>query len=228
MSHGYLPSTDAGLNSWAQNFLALVSPEPAVWGLSAAQVASLTTVINEYSTTLATATEPSTRTKVAVANKNTARAAMLLQIRAAVHLIQAQTTVTPGQKTALGITVADRVPSPVPPPATRPVINAGILKSRSLEVHLADELTPSRKARPAGAAGAEVYSWVGTGAPPMDLELWRYEGLATRWRFVLDFEDTDSGKSVTIAARWINAKGQTGPLSDSLIVTVPFPSAQAA
>ena len=98
----------------------------------------------------------------------------------------------------------------MPPPATKPLVAVlGMDRGRVL-VHLTDETTPDGRAKPDGTVGAEVYSFVAAPntTPPADLEEWRYEGLATRRQFEVDYNQTDGGKVATIVARWLNGKGQ--------------------
>jgi len=218
----YLPAGDEAFNSWSGNFSGLVSATPTAYGLVAADATSLAALHSSYATALEIALEPTTRTPVTVATKDTARAALVADIRSLARRIQACPTVTVAQKTALELTIVDHVHSPTPPPATKPVASMVELDGRAHLIRLVDEATPTRRARPLGTAGAEVYSFVAQNGetPPGDLEQWRHEGLATRSEFTVNYEQSDIGKLAHIRAQWINRKGQKGPVSDPITGTV--------
>ena len=57
-------------------------------------------------------------------------------------------------------------------------------------------------------------------ALPVDPDAWRFMGQATTTQARLRFTDADAGKTATVMARWINAKGQPGPLSYKVTATV--------
>jgi hypothetical protein len=174
--------------------------------------------VTAYDTSLTTATNPATRTATAVAAKNTARAQLVADIRLLVRRIQATPSVTPAQKTSLGITVPDHVRTPVPPPTTRPVLSVANISSRTLSIRLADETTPTRRAKPPGVDGAEVYSFAAAAGtpPPADLTAWQYKGLAKRADFNVPFDAGDVGKIGCVRAQWVSTRGANGPVSDEI------------
>lgn len=218
----YIPTRDEDLSTFAQNFSALITATPAVFSLLPADATALAALVTEFTEALETALNPSTRTPVAVAAKDTARVVLVADIRSLAKRIQSAPNVTPAQKTSLGLTVQDHVRTPVPPPATKPVVNVVTNGGRRQTIRLVDETTPLKRARPVGVAGAEVYSYVQTSAeaPPADLEAWRFEGLATRSEFEIGYNSADVGKTAHIRALWYNAKGQSGPESDEVIVPI--------
>jgi hypothetical protein len=221
-SNSFLPAGDEELDVWSGNFSGLITAAPTTYGLVAADATALAALVTAYSTALEIALEPTTRTPVTVATKDTARAALVADIRSLARRIQANPAVTVAQKTALGLTIVDHVHSPTPPPATKPVASMVELDGRAHLIRLVDEATPTRRARPLGTAGAEVYSFVAQNGetPPGDLEQWRHEGLATRSEFTVNYEQADIGKLAHIRAQWINRKGQRGPVSDPITGTV--------
>ena len=221
-SQSYLPSRDEELSTWAGNYSSKITATPVAYGLLAADATALAALVASFNTALGAATNPATRTAVTVASKDTAKVALVADIRSLARRIQATPSVTAAQKTELGLTVHDEVPSPVPPPATRPLVAVMSTAARMINIRLSDETTPTRRARPTGTSGAEVYSFVPTAseAPPADLENWRFEGMATRSDFAVDFNAADIGKSATIVARWFNRKGETGPVSNPITGTI--------
>src|SRR5205823_2255836 len=112
---------------------------------------------------------------------------------------------------------------------TRPVLSVVGVVNRDVVIRLLDEATPTKRARPSGVIGAQVYSYVSTGSGPVptDMELWRFEGIATKAEFTASFNAEDGGKTITIGARWCNRKGETGPLSDLLETAIAAPAMAA-
>ena len=215
----FLPSTDPALSTWASNFSSKITATPTAYGLLAADATSLATLTSAFTASLATASNPATRTAVSVASKDTAKVSLVADIRSLARRIQATSTVTAAQKTELGLPIHSPIPTPVPAPSTRPLVNLLDTGGKSHLIRLADETTPNKRARPVGAAGAEVYSFIGE-TPPQDLEMWRFEGQATKADFVVDYTNADVGKTATIVARWYNRKGETGPVSNPITGTV--------
>jgi hypothetical protein len=219
MSSRYLPRRDHDLASWADNFSGRVAASPTDYGLTAAEVADLAARVSAYNARLATASEPATRTVVTVADKNAARERLVADIRLLARKIQATPTITPERKIALGLNVPGHCPSPVPPPATRPVLMlAGIVGNRHL-IRISDAATPTRRSKPADTAGAEVFVYVGEN-PPADLKQWQYRGLATSAFYQIEYSADEPDGPATLVARWINRKGQPGPISDPITARI--------
>lgn len=218
----YLPSRDADLDSWAVNYSTRITATPVAYGLIAGDATALATLVSGFTAALILATNPATRTAGTVAAKDTARAVLVADIRSLARRIQAYPAVTPAQKADLGLPIHDAVPSPTPPPFTKPLLALVGNTDRTHTIRLVDETTPTRRARPTGTSGAEVYSYVAAAAepPPGDLEQWRFEGLATKGEFDVDYNAGDVGKTAYIRAVWYNRKGETGPASNPITGTI--------
>lgn len=219
----WLPSRDTQLLPFAQNFSAKITASPTSFGLTTADATSLAAAVTAYDSALATALNPTTRTKSTIAAKDLAKAQMVAIVRSQAKRIQANPSVTAVQKTDLGLPIYPATRTPVPPPGTKPLVNLISTQSRGHVIRLADILTPDKRARPAGVAAAEVYSFVLATPgqePPQDLEGWRFEGLATKPEFEVDYDAADVGKTAVIVARWTNAKGQPGPVSTPITGTI--------
>ena len=68
----------------------------------------------------------------------------------------------------------------------------------------------SRRGKPAGVAGAMVFTFVGAAAPAT-MDQWQFAGNVTRPTVELPFGTSASGDTVHITAYWTNAKGESGP-----------------
>lgn len=212
---GYLPQRDAELDTWALNFSTLITAAPATYGLSAPDGVAIATAYNTFHTAYLAATNPSTRTQAAVETKNLQKANLLNVVRGYAATIRANRAVTNANKMNLGLHVRDTTPTPVPPPATRPVLAIGRMTQGSMEVRATDEATPNRRARPNGAAGLLLYRAVGTTAvnDPSEATFLTFVG---KPEALSTFAPADNGKVATYFARWTNSKGEVGPWSQSV------------
>jgi hypothetical protein len=213
----YLPSREEALLAWAQNASTLITATPTAFGLTAADATALASLVSAYAVALAAATNPSTSTPATVATKNTARITMVSAIRSMVKRVQATATVTPTQKISLGINVKDVHPTPIPAPSTRPVMSVVSVVGRTVSVRVTDETTPTKRAKPEGTAGLQVFSCITTGdAPaPDDLDQWTFEGLSGKSSFDIVYPMSAApGTKVWACCRWYSPRREVGPVSD--------------
>lgn len=218
----FIPKREEQLGEFSTNIHDAVAADPDSLGCTAADATDLNGAILAFVASLATARNPQTRTPVAIIQKDTDKARLVSLVRMIAKKIQAQPTVTPAQKMALGLTVPDRTPTPVQPPATKPLLSVVTKGERTVELRMVDETTPTRRSRPETVTGAMVYTYVGNAGelPPADLTKWQVEGVVTRNEFVLAYKPEDLGKTAHVRARWLNGKGQTGPASDPVITMI--------
>ncbi len=85
-----------------------------------------------------------------------------------------------------------------------------------------DESTPTRRARPRGTIGAEV--WVKVSAPgdppPSDPGELTFLLLSTRTPAVAEFTGPDGGKTAHYMLRWLSTRGEAGPWSETASATI--------
>lgn len=218
-SSDWLPSTDADLDSFAQNFNTLITAAPATYGLVAGDATAFDPIADAYTSALATATNPPTRTSVTIAAKDTARFNVKASLRELAAKVQASPTVTDGAKTALGLTVRDLLPTPIPAPATFPLLSIVKATPLAMDLRFADSETPDSRSKPADVTGMELFVEAST-TPITDPEQIDYEAVVTRNPVPVTFAAGDVGKTAYIAGRWINAKGDRGPWSSIVSMTV--------
>src|SRR4051812_28339390 len=122
MPRPFYQSTEAALAAGAANVVALVTPSPATWGLTAPVVAGYTTLSNNFSSLLAVATAPATRTSVSVEAKNSAKQLLRAASVNLARMATATSTVTNAMLMELGCNErAVRTPRPVP--STPPTVD---------------------------------------------------------------------------------------------------------
>jgi hypothetical protein len=229
----FLPRRDVDLKNWSDHFASIIASDPQLYGSTFAQSGELSAAALAYASALGAASEPGTRTRVTVAEKDSARALLAPLLRAAARRARAQSGLSPGQLQAMGL--PDRAPAVqrTPAPKSQPTLILARIGGRRHDLQLFDADTHTRKALPSGAAGAQVFYFVterqqpGTspGAPddrtiPTDLSRWRFAGLATKSEFTVHYDGEDIGKTAHLRAVWFNRKGQTGPVSGEITAMI--------
>lgn len=206
----FLPTKDAELLAWSANFSELISGDPTLYGLTAGQATEYATLHAAFAAALETATEPSTRTRGAVAAKNDARTPLKAMARELARITNAVPTITNQQRIDLGLNPRDNEPSPINPPTESPVLEVVSAVGRMMKVKLRG-VNSERRGKPDGVDGATVFSFVGD-APPTDIAQWKFEGSTTRTIFTLEFPATvAAGAQVWLTAFWFNPRSQSGP-----------------
>ncbi|MFN7021516.1 MAG: hypothetical protein ACK4WH_09345 [Phycisphaerales bacterium] len=163
------------------------------------------------------------------ASKDAARAALEKEVRPITSFVQGYPKTTDARRATIGITVRDVNGTPTPIPTTRPqaIVQSGQRLTHTLR--LTDESTPTRRARPKGVLGAEV--WVKLVAPPHagtpaptdpigDPATFAFLTMATKPSIRADFNAGEGGKTAVYMARWINTRGEKGPWSEITTATV--------
>jgi hypothetical protein len=232
MSKSWYPTKDSLLLPFAQNISTRISATPAVYGVLAGDATLTATLVGNLATALPIAQNPATRTSVTVAAKDIARASLIAQLKYLYKKFNAA-LLSADKREELGLPIKDVTPSPIPAPSTRPVVNITQVVGRTLSLRVADELTPSKRGRPYGTSGLEVFSFAAPSSavenPPSDLGLWKFEGLSTRALFDVSFANSIAiGTRVWICCRWYSQRGEAGPVSDTASAYVTGGIAEAA
>lgn len=224
MASDYIPSTDSGFNDWLLNFSTKLTAAPATYGLAAPDAVIVADQVALWTAAYAPTLVPATRTSPAVANKDAVKAATLATVRPFAVSISLNASVTDGNKASIGVTVRKTVPTPVPPPTTKPVI--GILSNVAgvVQFQVRDATTPTTKAKPPGVIGVELWAAVGV-APAIDVSQARYVGTQTKTPNSWTADPADRTKFVTFFTRWCTRSGAggqayTGPWSDPVSTVI--------
>ncbi|MDR0982426.1 MAG: hypothetical protein LBM07_04190, partial [Culturomica sp.] len=124
MKHDYyIPKRDREFNSWQDNWFKTLLPNAEAWNIPAVEVTQLTELKSAWEAAFLLADEPSTKTSVAVQNKNNARKEYQDAIRHVVNLyITYNVSITDGQRRAMGVTVHKTTRTPVPVPTSFPEV----------------------------------------------------------------------------------------------------------
>ena len=197
----YIPSTDSGLGTWADNFSTLLTAAPTDYGLVAGNATDVSAVVAPFVAALALATNPATKTAVTVAAKDAAKSAMLAVVRPFATTISSNANVLSGDKTAIGVTnrILTRTRNSVV------AVNAegavGFDSGGNWKLRAFNPDTPDSAKRPLGAYGWEIQVQVKPEATsdPWELAL---DVVSTKPIYILN-PDLVAGIAVRFRVRWV-------------------------
>ncbi|QEG21481.1 hypothetical protein [Mariniblastus fucicola] len=215
-----IPNSEADFLIWSKQFVSQVSANPELYFLEADRVTELETELAQYQTAFDDAVKARDESLAATRHKTTLRKAFENNTRVAAKMIQANDKVTDADREAAGVHVAKHSRTPVSVPTTFPV--GFVMATDRLEhtLSFSDSDTPTRRARPAGATGCEVYLFVGDDTP-QSASKYSFRMLATRSPQRITFTDEQAGKTANYLLRWVNSKGENGPWSQIISATIP-------
>jgi hypothetical protein len=220
-STNFLPDRDAELVTWSTNFLAGIQTMATSVGLTAGQATTYGTLHDNFVTSYNASASDATNSRSAIVTKNETKALLVANARLLAGIIQKFPGTTNTQRSELGLTVKDTAPSPVPPPASAPALEVRSVSGTTCRIRLIDTANPTRRGKPAGVAGASVFSFVGA-TPPTALSAWTFEGNTTRTGVDVFFpDDTAPGARVWLCAFWYNPRAQRGPTCAPVPANLP-------
>lgn len=220
MPSGYIPQKDSLLVGWLDNFRDLIVAAPATYGLLAADGTTIASYVDAFDDAYALVTAPETKTKTTVASKDGAKAAALDIVRTYAQLIRRNVGVSNEDKTALGLTIPDVNPTPIPAPATQPVLSIQGATPGVLTIRYADNMTPDKRSKPFGAIGLQLWGKA-SATPIVDPAALEFQDFVTRQPFDLDVSDETPGQIMYLAGRWQTRTGLVGAWSGIVSFVVP-------
>ncbi|MCC7291931.1 MAG: hypothetical protein IT449_07715 [Phycisphaerales bacterium] len=215
----YLPASDSDFDAWQKNFLAYATGHRPQLGLTLGDLIVPNSLAAVWDAQYAAHVAAQAAARAATQNKDAARAGLETQIRALAQRLQASPDVEDAERAALRLTVLDRSPTPVPVPATRPVVQIDTRQRLQHTLHFADETTPTSRRKPRGASAVEIWTKTG-GPPPKDVSELAFLATDTRSPYLAVYELDHGGQPAHYMLRWINTKGQPGPWSQTATATI--------
>lgn len=216
---GYIPDSDSLFDSWAKVYCDYVDAHADIIGVSHVQRDALVAAHTSWDESFDLANSAQAAAKAAIEKKDSDRASFENIIRELTAQIQANPNVTNEQRASLGITVRKETKTPAPIPKTRPVAKIDANERLQQTIHFTDEATPTSKAKPAGVMGCELWVKIG-GAPPLDASETSFVATDTKSPYVAHFNGSDGGKLAHWMLRWVNTRGEAGPWSETVSVTI--------
>lgn len=222
MAAPYIPPKDADLANWSQNFADLIDAAPSTYGLQPSDAATIVAANNAWQAAYALAVNPTTRTTVTVADKNTQKIAAVIIFRTYAAQIRLNPGVSNPDKLALGLNLPNNSPSPIPPPPTFPILGIASAGPGQHEIRYADSASPSARKKAANALQMQLVRGVAVAAIA-DPALCSFLANVTKQPYQSVFTDpADAGKVATYFARWSTRNGELGPWSAGVSMTVAF------
>jgi hypothetical protein len=216
-----IPTRDTQLVTWAQVFADAINASPSTYGLSLTDASNIVTANNNFQAAYVTATDPTIRSRTTVANKDSFKNAFLATARSYYVIIQNNPGVTDDNKLAAGIKVKSQAKHKRLCPQTQPLL--AILGAIPLQVQCRfqdpDRVTTRGRLAPNAVS---VQFWAEVSATPTEnVDNAHFIGDFTRNIVQLDFSPSDAGKTAVIWCRWQGRRGDTGPWSTAVKMTIP-------
>ncbi|MBU0717320.1 MAG: hypothetical protein KJ749_03650 [Planctomycetes bacterium] len=219
MANDYIPRGDAEFNSWQANFVTYANANLVNLGLVIGDLTTILIAQLSWTPSLTAHIAAQANAQSARATKDGNRTTLESQIRALVRRLQASPSVSDAERAALGITVPDTGATAAASPTTRPVCEVDTSQRLRHTIDFTDEGTPTRKAKPAGVLGAEIWVKIGP-TPPVDPSELTFLAVDTRSPYTRDYPGSEGGKQAHYMLRWVNTRGETGPWSETVTATI--------
>jgi len=222
MAERRFPRPDADFAAYMNNYYAAVEKFWQVQGFSESELKPLKEALAAWSAAFPAHVAAQNAAEAARQSKDAARRTLEAEARPVTSFIQGFPKTTDADRATIGITVRDTSGTPTPIPTTRPqtLVRAGGRLTHTLR--LTDESTPTRRARPKGVLGAEVWlTLIDAGQPaPTDPTALAFLTMAIKPSIRADFRSGDGGKTAVYMTRWVNTQGEKGPWSEIATATV--------
>lgn len=134
-------------------------------------------------------------------------------------IVQGNPAVTPEQRAAGGWPVHATTKSPIPAPSETPVLTVDT--SRRLQHVIRFGFGEGRgRAKPAGVSGYGVWVKIGGETPPTDITGCTFVAISSKGTLTTTYPGGEGGKTAWYIAACLNAKGERGPLSETVAATI--------
>ncbi len=210
--HDYIPASDRGFRTWAEQFASNISADPARFMLTAAQAASIQQAVDDFVAAFSIATNEATRNRATIAVKDDARVAATSLLRRYAMLIKNNVGIDDEDKIAIGVRPINPKRERIGAPNTFPLLKLlGNTPGRQM-MRYSDSCSPDSAGKPFGTTGLQLYIAKGDekSAPRSEAAFHR---MYTRNPVAVAFDEDDDGRVATYYARWVSAKGEQGPWS---------------
>ncbi len=215
MAQDILPDKESELHDFATRFVAQATANPTAVGLTAADATLLQSHYDSWSAAVEAAKKAATDADAAQKHKEEEKAALKPLLRTMAKKVNAVPGIADATRAQLGLKGRTTPRGRIPVPSTRP--HGILVEARGLRhvLRWTDEGGTSR-ARPSDVAGCELWLKIGD-TPPLDLTGCSFVGMFTKGTASHQFAAADAGKPVYWMLRWVNKRGETGPLGPCVI-----------
>ena len=216
----YIPASDAAFDAWALNFSTVLTANPATYDATSGMAGGVTAAYSTWHAAYLVVKVPSTKTKITVAAKQVARAALVALIRPIATRASADPAISIANKVTIGITPRTNVRTRQDPPQFAPglmvlqVSPGGRIRFRIQHSGLNDQVGFRSRGKPQGVVAVQIGIYVGDREPELD-ELLVCGSISKNPGWV-SLGSVNSGKPGWFAARYMTRRGEYsswGPLT---------------
>jgi hypothetical protein len=218
----YMPRPDGDFAAWANNYYAAVKKWWDAQGLDAADLKPLETALAGWQKDYPAHVKAQAAAEGARQAKDVARTALEKEVRPITNFVQGYTKTTDADRATIGITVRDTSKTPSPTPTSAPVVQVESGQRLTHRLRFTDAAAPTRRGKPPGTIGAEVWlalTPTGQPAPPLG-DSYKFLSVSSRGNLQTDFPSAEAGKTAYYALRWVSTRGEKGPWSEVAAATV--------
>lgn len=218
----YMPRPDGDFSAWANNYYDAVEKWWQVNGLDDSELKPLKEALSRWSAAYPAHVAAQQRAEGARQAKDQARAELEREIRPVTNFVQGYTKTTDADRATIGISIRDNSKTPAPTPTTRPLVQVDHGQRLLHRLRFTDEAAPTRRGKPPGTIGAEVWlALAPNGQPaPMLGDSYKFLSVSSRGNLQADFSSEDAGKTAYYALRWVSTRGEKGPWSEVAAATI--------
>jgi hypothetical protein len=214
-----IPRSDALARNYINDYATTVAADPAKYGLSSADSSAITLAAQTYSACYTLATTPATRTELTIIAKDEARNAAEALIRLYSIQIKYNAGISTEDKAAIGISQPNPSRTRRNVSDTLPILAIIGALQGSQTLRFSDSTTPDSRAKPFGAQMLELRVNVAETAGG-EAEEARPCGIYSTNPIGVPFAPADNKKIATYWGRWANTRGQFGPWSLPVSMTI--------
>lgn len=217
-----IPRADGDFAAYSNHYYDAVEKFWNVHGLDLNDLTDLKDALSAWNAAYPKHVSAQNAAEAARQSKDAAKRTLERAIRPVSAFVQSYPKTTDADRATIGITVKDTGGTPVPPPASRPLLLIDSGNRLTHRLRLVDESTPTRAARPRGTLGAEVYLALvpPRETPPADPSVYKFVRTVTRGGAEVSFESDKGGQTAAYLVRWVSATGEPGPWGETVTATV--------
>ena len=221
MAGDYVPAPDADFDGWQANWVTFAVANAVALGLDPiSDIPLIQAMQTAWDTDYDGHLTAQAAAQAARAAKDAERSTYVALLRSFSQQIQKRTGTTDAQRGGLGVTIPDTEPTPVAAPTTAPVLNVAT-PERQRHMVEASKTAPEGGGlgKPTGVRGVQLWRKIGD-PPPAGESDFEFVSEFTRTRITLDYQMSQGGQTIYYQARWVSARGETGPWGELVSATV--------
>lgn len=192
--------------------------DEAAFGLTAAANTAFETDLNNFETDIDDYDTKSAAENAAVQKKSNTRKSVLQQLRQKIKLVRATLPKEDENLDKVGLDVYDSEPTAASAPDSEPTAWVDYAKLKHT-IYFRDAAAPDSEAKPKGVKGAEIYRYIGTGAPTSESD-YDFLTLDSASPYTAFYTMADAGKKVFYMLRWVSTADAKGAWSATVEATV--------